>query len=264
MNPDFGQVEADPSVINLTAYETFFEEKRPVLPRGEEHLPVRPGEGLSDGGNMLYYSRRIGAAPSLLPSLGEGEFTGSPPAATTILTALKVTGKTRNGLSVGLVQSLGSKETVDVSVDGRERSQVVEPATHYLAGRVQKDWAKGNTILGGMVTSTHRWIERSGARLPARPMRSPRVSTSPSTSAIARGPAGEGDLQPRDRRPRGDPRTADRAQSTTSSARTPPIWRWTRPRLRCPATVDSSGSDDRATASGGSRIRCGGSRPVSS
>jgi len=157
VNPDFGQVEADPSVINLTAYETFFEEKRPFFLEGKNIFEF----GLGDGGrgDMLYYSRRIGAAPSLLPTLGEGEFTGSPPTATTILSALKVTGKTRDGLSVGVVQSLGSKETVRISRDGRERSQVVEPYTNHLAARVQKDWAKGNTILGGMVTSTHRWID---------------------------------------------------------------------------------------------------------
>ena len=158
VNPDFGQVEADPSVINLTAFETFFEEKRPFFLEGKNIFEFALGEGFFGGGDMLYYSRRIGAAPSLLPSLSEGEFTGSPPAATTILTALKVTGKTRNGLSIGLVQSLASKETVRVSLNGQERSQVVEPYTNYFAGRVQKDWGGDNTILGGMLTSTHRWI----------------------------------------------------------------------------------------------------------
>lgn len=158
VNPDFGQVEADPSVINLTAFETFFEEKRPFFLEGKKIFEFGLGEAAFDGADLLYYSRRIGAAPALIPSLSEGEFTGSPPAATTILTALKVTGKTRNGLSVGLVQSLSAKETVTIAREGQERSQVVEPYTNYLAGRVQKDWNQGNTILGGMVTSTHRWI----------------------------------------------------------------------------------------------------------
>jgi hypothetical protein len=158
VNPDFGQVEADPSVINLTAYETFFEEKRPFFLEGKSILDFGLGEG-QGWGDILYYSRRIGARPSLFPDLGQGEFTGSPPSATTIFDALKVTGKTKDGLSVGVVQSLGSKETVRIARDGRQRSQVVEPYTNYLAARVQKDWAKGNTSLGGMLTSTHRWID---------------------------------------------------------------------------------------------------------
>ena len=176
VNPDFGQVEADPSVINLTAYETFFQEKRPFFLEGKRILDFALAEsegsfdievGAADtsfgegggSGDILYYSRRIGARPSLLPELGEGEFTGSPPAATTILSALKVSGKTRDGLSVGIVESLASKETVQIAHDGHQRSQVVEPYTNYFAGRVQKDWGKGNTTLGGMLTSTHRWID---------------------------------------------------------------------------------------------------------
>jgi hypothetical protein len=175
VNPDFGQVEADPSVINLTAYETFFEEKRPFFLEGKRILDFALAEsegsfaialGEADtsfgegggAGDLLYYSRRIGARPSLIPQLSEGEFTGSPRAATTILTALKISGKTRDGLSVGVVESLASKETVQIARDGQQRQQVVEPYTNYLAARVQKDWAKGNTTLGGMLTSTHRWI----------------------------------------------------------------------------------------------------------
>jgi len=154
VNPDFGQVEADPSVINLTAYETFFEEKRPFFLEGKSILDFGVGEG-----DLLYYSRRIGAPPALFPGLGDGEFTGSPPGATTILDALKVTGKTRDGLSVGIVQSLTSKETVTIASGSQSRGQVVEPYTNYLAGRVHKDWNKGNTSLGGMVTSTRRWID---------------------------------------------------------------------------------------------------------
>ena len=159
VNPDFGQVEADPSVINLTAYETFFEEKRPFFLEGKSILDFGLGEG-HGGGDILYYSRRIGGQPSLFPDLDEGEFTGSPPYATTILDALKVTGKTKDGLSVGIVQSLGSKESV------RDRPREPVPAARSSSptpttwpGRVQKDWSKGNTSLGGMVTSTRRWID---------------------------------------------------------------------------------------------------------
>jgi hypothetical protein len=156
VNPDFGQVEADPSVINLTAYETFFEEKRPFFLEGKSILDFGLASG---GGDILYYSRRIGAQPALLPDLGEGEFTGSPLTATTILDALKVTGKTRDGLSLGILQSLTSRETVDVARVGRVREQVIEPYSNFLAARVHKDWNKGNTSLGGMLTSVHRWID---------------------------------------------------------------------------------------------------------
>jgi hypothetical protein len=159
VNPDFGQVEADPSVINLTAYEVFFEEKRPFFLEGKSILDF----DLGGGGDILYYSRRIGAPPSLFPELGEGELTGSPPTATTILDALKVTGKTASGLSVGVLQSLTARETVDVRGPGRTREQAVEPYTSYLAARVHKDWDKGNTSLGGMVTSTRRWVDDDAA-----------------------------------------------------------------------------------------------------
>jgi hypothetical protein len=160
VNPDFGQVEADPSVINLTAYEVFFEEKRPFFLEGKNILDF----DLGGGGDILYYSRRIGGPPSLVPELDEGEFTGSPPTATTILDAVKITGKTPDGLSVGVLQSLTSRETVDIARAGRTRAQAVEPSTNYVAARVHKDWGQGNTSLGGMLTSTRRWTDDEALR----------------------------------------------------------------------------------------------------
>src|SRR5207342_1379482 len=80
VNPDFGQVEADPSVVNLTAYETFFEEKRPFFVEGKRLLMfgLEPTTVAGDnpdisGGDMLFYSRRIGHAPSYAPPLADGE-----------------------------------------------------------------------------------------------------------------------------------------------------------------------------------------------
>jgi Domain of unknown function (DUF5916) len=104
-NPDFGQVEADPSVVNLTAYETFYEEKRPFFLEGRKILSL----GL-DELDQLFYSRRIGQAPSLAPPLADGE-TLRAPESTTILGALKVTGKTSGGLSVGVLQSSRRRRT---------------------------------------------------------------------------------------------------------------------------------------------------------
>jgi hypothetical protein len=156
VNPDFGQVEADPSVVNLTAYETFYEEKRPFFLEGRKILSF----GLEEA-DQLFYSRRIGAPPSYAPPLGEGE-TASLPESTTILGAFKVTGKTDGGLSVAALQAFTQKETAAVSSPFGGRDAVVEPFGSFTVARLHKDWDKGNTSLGGMVTSTHRWVSDSG------------------------------------------------------------------------------------------------------
>jgi len=152
VNPDFGQVEADPSVLNLTAYETFYEEKRPFFLEGRKILLF----DIEDA-DQLFYSRRVGQPPSYVPPAQEGE-TVHMPESTTILGALKVTGKTNDGLSVAVLQSFTQKERAEVAGPQGSSEPVVEPFGSYTAARVQKDWSKGNTILGGMVTSTHRWI----------------------------------------------------------------------------------------------------------
>ena len=160
VNPDFGQVEADPSVVNLTAYETFYDEKRPFFLEGKKILSF----GLEDA-DQLFYSRRIGEAPALAPAADEGE---RMPEATTILGALKLTGKTAGGLSLAALQSLTQKETARLSTPTGDRERVVEPFGSYTVARVHKDWTKGNTSLGGMVTSTHRSIpDPAAAVLPA-------------------------------------------------------------------------------------------------
>jgi hypothetical protein len=156
VNPDFGQVEADPSVVNLTAYETFYEEKRPFFLEGRKILTF----GIEDQ-DQLFYSRRIGAPPSGLPFLAPEE-TVSLPENTTILGAFKLTGKTNGGLSVAALQAFTQKETAAVRSAGAGRDVVVEPFGSYTAARVHKDWDKGNTSLGGMLTSTHRWVSDSG------------------------------------------------------------------------------------------------------
>jgi hypothetical protein len=152
VNPDFGQVEADPSVINLTAYETFYPERRPFFLEGKKILSF----GI-DGFDQLFYSRRIGQAPSYTPALGQEE-TVDLPERTTILGAAKITGRTDGGLSVGVLQSFTSSETAQISSPSGSREQQVEPFGSYSVGRIHKDWNKGNTSLGGMVTETHRSI----------------------------------------------------------------------------------------------------------
>ena len=106
---------------------------------------------------MMFYSRRIGQSPHSVPNAAGGESVDMPDS-TSSITAAKVTGKTPDGLSVGILQSVTSAEHAHVSLDGVEREQPVEPTTNYVAARLQKDWAKGNTVLGGMLTNAHRWI----------------------------------------------------------------------------------------------------------
>jgi len=151
INPDFGQVEADPSVLNLTSYEVFNEEKRPFFLEGNTILDFSMGE------DMLFYSRRIGHAPSYYPDLDENQ-TISIAENTPILSALKLTGKTKKGLSVGVVQSFTAKQHATIFIDNDKSKKNVEPFTSFMVGRVKQDFNKGNTTLGGMVTSTFRNI----------------------------------------------------------------------------------------------------------
>jgi hypothetical protein len=104
VNPDFGQVEADPSVVNLTAYETFYEEKRPFFLEGRKILAFEVEDE-----DQLFYSRRVGAPPSGVPFLGPDEETASLPESTTILGAFKVTGRTDGGTSVAVLQAFTQK-----------------------------------------------------------------------------------------------------------------------------------------------------------
>ncbi|HAG16721.1 MAG TPA: hydrolase [Bacteroidales bacterium] len=159
INPDFGQVEADPSEVNLTAYETFFEEKRPFFIEGANITSF--GMGIGDGGvgnDNLFYSRRIGRRPRLYPDLAANEY-ASVPVFTPILGAAKLTGKTSNGLSIGFIESLAAEGNAEIELNGNRRFETVEPMTNYFLGRVQKDFNQGNTIIGGMMTSTNRWTD---------------------------------------------------------------------------------------------------------
>ncbi len=154
LNPDFGQVEADPSVVNLTAFETYYEEKRPFFIEGRNILnfTLMGGDGdmSSDG---LFYTRRIGRAPQYFPD--GGGFVKTPEA-TTILGAFKLTGKTQSGVSVGVVESLTAEENASVFLDGATDRVAVEPLTNYFGLRLQKDTNKGGTTIGGMVTAVTR------------------------------------------------------------------------------------------------------------
>jgi hypothetical protein len=155
VNPDFGQVEADPSQVNLTAFETFFREQRPFFIEGKNifnyDLSVHSR-------NNMFYSRRIGRRPQYDPDLEEGEY-ADVPASTKILGAAKVTGKTKNGLSLGIMESVTSRELASINYGSGERTEIVEPLTNYFTGRVSREFDKGNTRIGGIITSTNRFTD---------------------------------------------------------------------------------------------------------
>jgi hypothetical protein len=162
INPDFGQVEADPSEVNLTAFETYFEEKRPFFIEGSNITSFNVGLGDGDVGNdNLFYSRRIGRRPQGDPSLDEGEY-AKVPKFTRILGAAKLTGKTEKGLSVGIMEALTADTKATIDNAGEEHRETMEPLTNYALARVQKDFNKGNTIIGGAVTSAIRKLDGSG------------------------------------------------------------------------------------------------------
>jgi len=159
INPDFGQVEADPSQVNLTSFETFYQEKRPFFIEGKNILSygLMFGDGDLSSENM-FYSRRIGRRPH------NGNFDGdhiNAPEFTSILGAAKITGKTKTGWSIGILESLTGKEFADITTNGAEHQEMVEPFTNYTIARLQKDFDKGNTMLGGMLTSVNRKLNDS-------------------------------------------------------------------------------------------------------
>lgn len=161
INPDFGQVETDPSEVNLTAYETFFQEKRPFFIEGRDITRFNLGIGDGDVGNdNLFYSRRIGRRPQGQLQLGE-DAVADIPQFTNILGAAKVTGKTSDGLSVAFINAVTAEEKAEISLMGTSLHQTVEPLTNFFVGRLQKDYSDGTTIIGGMFTGVHRQLDEN-------------------------------------------------------------------------------------------------------
>jgi hypothetical protein len=160
INPDFGQVEADPSQVNLSAFQVFFRERRPFFVEGNNILTFPMTESAAGGSfnsDNLFYSRRIGAKPHHFPKLANDEYASSP-ANVTILGAIKLTGKNKNGFSWGVLESLTAKEEAEIDLYGQRRRTTVEPATNFLVGRFQQDLKEGKTVFGGMITAVNRNI----------------------------------------------------------------------------------------------------------
>jgi hypothetical protein len=142
INPDFGQVEADPAQLNLTAFETFLPEQRPFFLEGSGTF--------SFGGDdsRLFYSRRIGRSPQLGGLAQPGS---DVPGATAILGAAKLTGRLRGGATLGALAAV----TNDVTVG----EATLEPRTYYAAVRASQDFRKGQSGIGVMFTGVDRELD---------------------------------------------------------------------------------------------------------
>lgn len=165
-NPDFGQVEVDPAVINLSAFEVSFPEKRPFFVAGS---------GVFNFGSLTcffcsntsslsaFYSRRIGRNPTGADLTSSAQYADVPDA-TTILGAAKITGRTSNGWTIGVLDALTDRADAPVQLAGGARSsQEVEPLANYFVGRVKKDMMNGNLVLGGILTSVVRKVDSTFA-----------------------------------------------------------------------------------------------------
>ncbi|MBD3232707.1 MAG: hypothetical protein GF315_03175 [candidate division Zixibacteria bacterium] len=150
INPDFGQVEADAAVLNLSTYETWYPEKRPFFIEGNKYFETRFN---------LFYSRRIGQRPRNYPD-GYDYFIDKPEQ-TTILGAAKITGRTDNGWVIGFMNSVTDRERARyVDEDGIERTSTVEEPANYNITRVKKEFSNGNNI-GIMTTMAHQLHQSS-------------------------------------------------------------------------------------------------------
>ncbi len=151
INPDFGQVEADPAVVNLTAFESFFPERRPFFTEGGSLFNRFVPAG------QLFYSRRIGRPPQGFAVPPEGG-TVEIPDGSTVLSAAKITGKTAGGTGLGVMSALtaGEKAVLRDAAGAVIGTAPVEPRVHHFAGRVEQDFRKGSHTVGGMVTAVNR------------------------------------------------------------------------------------------------------------
>ena len=152
VNPDFGQVEADPSVLNLSAFETFFNERRPFFVEGKGlfTFPVNCVVVVDcNTGEGLFYSRRIGRSPQLSGTYGDA----SSPTATRILGAAKVTGRLPGGFSLGIL------DAVTDNVRGPGDVATLEPTTNYGVVRGNQDYNNGNGNVGFIVTGVNRSLD---------------------------------------------------------------------------------------------------------
>ena len=187
INPDFGQVELDPAVVNLTQFENFFPERRPFFVEGADLFRFGDSRSYNNFGfGQFFYSRRIGRAPQR--GLGEDDVRGDatagrtvvernvlfddPPQTSTILGAAKLSGKTAGGWTVAVLDAVTARETAPFEQElvtvgdagdttrllGRRRAPV-EPLTNYLVARTRRDLNGGRSVIGALVTAVNRRLD---------------------------------------------------------------------------------------------------------
>ena len=188
VNPDFGKVEVDPAVINLTAFETRFQERRPFFVEGSDLFRFGGGDMVGPGGgpggaggpggggggggpggaggpgggpSQILYSRRIGRRPQVAAPSDAAY--SEIPEASTILGALKLTTRTSSGWSVGIVEAVTQRENARLTMDDQSEGVAeVEPLTNYLAGRVRRDFRSGQSTIGVITTAVNRRFGEEG------------------------------------------------------------------------------------------------------
>ena len=171
-NPDFGQVEVDPAVLNLSAFETFFPEKRPFFVEGAQVFDFGDFSCnfCSNVESMQgFYSRRVGRAPTGASLATDNFAFADVPDATTILGAGKITGRTASGYTLGLLEAVTGQATARVqTVTGQRARQEVEPLANYFVGRLKRDLLNGNLVVGGILSGVARNIDTTFAPLLAK------------------------------------------------------------------------------------------------
>jgi hypothetical protein len=157
INPDFGQVDADPGAIALDGFEIFFQELRPFFVENKNIFDYSLGSNMDN----LFFSRRIGRSPQG-SAYGPTVAYVDQPNNTTILGAAKFSGKTKNGWSIGVLETVTAKEFAQViHEDNSEAKVLVEPLTNYFVGRIQKDFNDNNSFVGGIFTATNRDLQEN-------------------------------------------------------------------------------------------------------
>ena len=158
INPDFGQVEADPADLNLSAFETFFEEKRPFFLEGTDIFQFGKTRTFKSSSPSIFYSRRIGRNPRGSIQNSDAKYENYPQQ-TNILSALKFSGKTPNGLSFGIMDAITAKEDAFyIDSSNTEKSQPIEPFSNSLVVRLKQDLRKGKMNFGGFFTHKNQTL----------------------------------------------------------------------------------------------------------
>ncbi|MDA3859838.1 MAG: DUF5916 domain-containing protein [Melioribacteraceae bacterium] len=167
INPDFGQVEVDPAVVNLSAFETFYQEKRPFFIEGSSIFNFGRGGannnwGFNFGTPELFYSRRIGRSPQVW-SDSDYDYMDRP-GDTRILGAAKFTGKINDSWSVGTISSVTERTYQTLQLGGNQFEEEIEPLTHYGVFRTNKQFSDNKQALGVIFTSVNRDVSNPNVK----------------------------------------------------------------------------------------------------